>query len=332
MSRLVLILVLGLAAVGTAFGQTLDEYLKLRKQYGIQQSAGAAALETLVGTRVLEVKGVVKGSIQTEDGTLLLLKSDSGSLTIDVDKLPDWLSGNEVPARLIVRATRATEGAALEAKLLGAAADYQIKSIEEKLKKTVAKAVKRPAKALVSRKKGRPAPLGGSLPGPNWDLPASDALPFYVDYIARQNPRLGQAEATRIAQGIIGFSIKYGVDARLIMAMVLCESGFDPNSTSKSGAMGLGQLMPGTAKGMGVGNAYDSIENLYGTVRLVRGHLEKYHAQTGGDPWRSLILTLAAYNAGSGAVRKHGGVPPYKETQNYVRKVTAAYKRLCGES
>ncbi|MCB8931914.1 MAG: lytic transglycosylase domain-containing protein [Chthonomonadaceae bacterium] len=115
------------------------------------------------------------------------------------------------------------------------------------------------------------------------------------------------------------------------MAMLMVESGFDPGATSRTGAMGLGQLMPGTARGMGVGNPYDSIENLYGTVRLIRGHLDKYGKQTGNaGSYESLVLALAAYNAGGGAVARHGGVPPYRETQNYIRKVIALYERLSG--
>ncbi|MER3465739.1 MAG: hypothetical protein C4340_00490, partial [Armatimonadota bacterium] len=109
--------------------------------------------------------------------------------------------------------------------------------------------------------------------------------------------------------------------------------GFNPSATSYKGAMGLGQLMPGTARGLGVRNAYDTYENLYGTVRLVRGHLDKY-ASVGpnGQKYADLVLALAAYNAGSGAVKRHGGVPPYRETQNYIRKVIDWYKRLCGSS
>ena len=70
----------------------------------------------------------------------------------------------------------------------------------------------------------------------------------------------------------------------------------------------------------GISNPYDSVENLYGTVREIRSHLDKYRAET-GDEFQALVLGLAAYNAGEGAVRRHGGVPPYRETQGYVRKV-----------
>ncbi|MBN8690871.1 MAG: lytic transglycosylase domain-containing protein [Armatimonadetes bacterium] len=181
---------------------------------------------------------------------------------------------------------------------------------------------------------GRPAPLQGQLKPPSngkvWNLPSSDALPFYRDFIQKQNKRLSFAEADRIARGVIGFSIKYGVDARLVMAMIMVESGFKPNSKSGAGAMGLGQLMPGTARELGVSNAYDSIENLSGMVRLVRSHIDRYSATTDSD-YEALVLMLAAYNAGPGAVRKHGGIPPYRETQDYVRKVTSIYRQLCGE-
>jgi soluble lytic murein transglycosylase-like protein len=111
--------------------------------------------------------------------------------------------------------------------------------------------------------------------------------------------------------------------------MVMVESGFDPSSTSHSGAMGLGQLMPGTARWMGVNDAYDTTENLYGTVKLIRTHLNQ-HRRGKGDDLASLTLALAAYNAGVGAVSRAGGVPHYRETQAYVRKVIRLYFGLCG--
>ncbi|MDM7460854.1 MAG: lytic transglycosylase domain-containing protein, partial [bacterium] len=169
---------------------------------------------------------------------------------------------------------------------------------------------------------------------PDWDAFRANLhlyLPEYAHFIRSRNPRLSQEQANQIAWAILRFSAHYGVDPRFIVAIVLVESGFNPDATSRKGAAGLGQLMPGTARGLGVVDPYDPIQNLHGTVKLVRGHLEKYWAQA-GDPngWEHVILALAAYNAGSGAVRKHGGVPPYRETQNYVRKVIRVYKQLCG--
>ena len=84
--------------------------------------------------------------------------------------------------------------------------------------------------------------------------------------------------------------------------------------------------MPGTAQWMGVRNSFDTTDNLYGTVKLLRTHLDQYRTAEGVD----LARTLAAYNAGMGAVKRYNGVPPYRETQAYVRKVTGIYDRLCG--
>jgi soluble lytic murein transglycosylase-like protein len=87
--------------------------------------------------------------------------------------------------------------------------------------------------------------------------------------------------------------------------------------------------MPDTAQDYGITNPYDSVQNLYGTVREIRTHLDKYANET-GDDFRALELGLAAYNAGDGAVRRHGGIPPYRETQNYVKKVIRLYYKLAG--
>ena len=158
----------------------------------------------------------------------------------------------------------------------------------------------------------------------------SEVLPYYVDFVRRQNRNLSEREATRIADNIIGYCLAYGVDARLIMAIVMVESGFDPNAVSVKGAGGLGQLMPGTAGDLGVRNRFNIEENVYGMVRLMRKHLETYIKQT-GDANKGLQLALAAYNAGPGAVKKYGGIPPYSQTVNYVKKVSQIYKALTGE-
>ena len=137
------------------------------------------------------------------------------------------------------------------------------------------------------------------------------------------NPRLTAAQAAEIAAMIINYSRLWGVDARLIMAVVAAESSFKPLATSRAGAMGLGQLMPATARSLGVQNAYDPAQNLGGCVRLIRGHLERSE----GD----LAIALAKYNAGPGAVRRYGGVPPYRETINYIARVTSLFLQMAPE-
>jgi len=104
-----------------------------------------------------------------------------------------------------------------------------------------------------------------------------------------------------------------GVPPNLLAALVEVESGGNPRAVSPAGAIGLTQLMPSTARALGV-NPYDPWENLLGGARYLRQQYERF-----GD-W---ALALAAYNAGPGAVQKYGGIPPYRETQEYVRKVLA---------
>jgi hypothetical protein len=105
---------------------------------------------------------------------------------------------------------------------------------------------------------------------------------------------------------------KHGVPAGLFNSLVSAESGFNPNAQSPVGAQGLAQLMPGTARGLGVTDPFDPRQNLEGGARYLRQQFDRFG---------SWDLALAAYNAGPGAVEKYGGVPPFDETQNYVEKV-----------
>lgn len=110
----------------------------------------------------------------------------------------------------------------------------------------------------------------------------------------------------------------YGVDVNLLKAIARAESNYNPNATSSSGAMGVMQLMPATAKSLGITDAYNAHDNIMGGAKVISQHLSRYN----GD----ISLALAAYNAGSGNVDKYGGIPPFTETQNYIKKVLAYYE------
>lgn len=130
----------------------------------------------------------------------------------------------------------------------------------------------------------------------------------------------GAVQGVPYANEITAAAQRHNVDPALLAALVKQESGFNPNATSPAGAKGLAQLMPATARGLGVTDPTDPAQALEGGAKYLRQQLDRF----GGDE----KLALAAYNAGPGAVQRFGGVPPYAETQHYVKTVLASRDEL----
>ena len=136
----------------------------------------------------------------------------------------------------------------------------------------------------------------------------------------KKNPE--SVSRSEINDLITKYANKNGLDEDFVKAVINQESGFNPNATSHCGAMGLMQLMPSTAQGLGVTNAYDAEQNIDGGTKYLKGLMNRF----GNDK----SLALAAYNAGPNAVKKYGGIPPYAETQNYVKNVLSKYDTYKG--
>jgi soluble lytic murein transglycosylase-like protein len=137
-------------------------------------------------------------------------------------------------------------------------------------------------------------------------------------------PELDPARARLLAERVIAAADRAGLDARLVVAVVAVESGWDAQARSAAGARGFGQLMPATAAELHVDPA-DPDANLRGTVAYLRRMLDRY---AGLPPAQRYVRALAAYNAGAAAVARFGGVPPFPETQRYVARVIALWRQL----
>lgn len=305
-----------LAGAVSAFAATADEYLATKRFL----HAATPEISTLKSNpsayigQVVDVHGIVNGIAKCSGTSSFIMNCGGESLLVKATDLPACIN-NGSSIRALVKLGPGSVASLSDLTLQSVAYEYDVTTREKQL------AMKRkdPAPAPVSI--GKPVQLAsrGAVDGATR---IREVYGAYRSAIAKFNRRLSTRQVDDITKSLLTFSWNYEVDPRLVIAVVLAESNFNPSATSRTGAMGLGQLMPGTARGLGVGNAYDPVQNLGGAVKLISGHLGKY-----GD----LSLALSAYNAGPGAVKKYGGVPPYRETQNYVAKVSRIYKTLCGK-
>jgi soluble lytic murein transglycosylase-like protein len=150
------------------------------------------------------------------------------------------------------------------------------------------------------------------------DKPRTDGSTTYAVHgsatLRATTPLASTGKSAPFEQSIIEHSRRQKVAADLVRAVIQVESAFNPIAVSSKGAMGLMQLMPATAVELGVANPFDPDQNIRGGVQYLRRLLDRYNG--------NVELALAAYNAGMGNVEKYGDVPPFKETKNYVKKIT----------
>ena len=153
----------------------------------------------------------------------------------------------------------------------------------------------------------------------SYDYVEHDRIVLPREYVQGSRNEFTNEDVARLT---VFYERVYGIDRFLIAAVMKAESNFDPYAVSPAGARGIMQLMPETARSLGVANSFDPAQNIAGGTLYLAMQLRAFN----GD----LSLALAAYNAGPEAVRKYGGVPPFRETQDFVQRVTFYYRRYAG--
>jgi len=167
-----------------------------------------------------------------------------------------------------------------------------------------------------------PLPIPASAGAPRFSAALANALGTSAAPSASADAAPAPVPPAQIDALVTQNASTWQVDPALLKAVIANESGFNANATSKAGAQGLMQLMPGTAASLGVRDPYDPAQNVAGGARYLRGLLDRF----GGDT----RLAVAAYNAGPGAVEKYGDIPPYSETRNYVNNVLSSFEKYRG--
>jgi len=301
--------------------QQLDPVINLPPQ-------ALASLDPSLSGMVLELRGeivavVSPGSEATDPpGSCLLLQTDSG-VTVALD-YPESTGEIEVGQRVAVLASipeNHQNSGHLQIEYMIPEQDLPGVSVSN------AANTEQNASPLEN---GGPQGTGSpELPLPPQSVPiglyAPQRLEAYQTWIAKHNPNLSPTERELIVRWVLYHCYNMGVDHRLIFSVILAESNFDPNSRSHAGAQGLMQLMPGTARGLGVADAYYFPENIRGGVEYLAKYLRQFRGETN---YRQCALALACYNAGPNAVKQYGGVPPFPETRRYVIKVTQQFHDL----
>ena len=212
----------------------------------------------------------------------IIISTSDGSFVIDSDTVSSDNPGVELAC--LVKVGEGAVHSLSDLQLVAFTYDADLRRQEEAWQKEAeAKSTRqREVKLLASRSRAgephRTQPVAGSLS-------VEEITRIYKSAIKGFNHKLTDAQADTIARSVLGFSGKYKLDPRLVCAVILAESHFKLQATSRTGARGLGQLMPSTAAGLGVDNAYDPVQNIYGSARYIRSMLDRV---TGKSDWNDL--------------------------------------------
>lgn len=350
-------------------GSPTEQYLQARQNYPPRPNltlAEAARDPDACRGATLEVTGRLLGMARTSEGASLMLdtKSAAGVLNLVMSRVPDWVQNGSqlralcviggakqnnvtigMPELLVVAVASASDITVAEARwqkqrFARAADSKRYRTDLNRLASLYASGkIRLPgrsggASSRTSAFRGTMlASRGAGAPRGSGDPVNADVFGQYRAFIRASNARLSERQVDDITAAILRSSEQMDVDPRLIVALIIAESSFDPGATSRTGAMGLGQIMPGTAAEIGLSNPYDPVQNIQGAVYLLKTRLDKYsgNAAQGDLQMRHIHLALAAYNAGMGAVKRYNGIPPYRETRNYIKKIERLYRQLCGE-
>lgn len=300
------------------------DYLAERAKYQVttlQDSDKLAAQVALRPGAVIEVDGTVGGVVVGDQYNGYLLQRDSGESSLIAADLNN--QDLTVGAQIRVLTKVPTTGTVLQ----------QISEMQMDSPSAMASGspqVNAPQATTVSQQPataaGVPSPTLVATTSPKKTAakptPAkvSNKVQMYAGKIHSYNGKIDINTALKIATQVLAKSQQYGVDARLVFALLAQESGFNPKAVSPMGAQGLGQLMPGTAKLLGTSNPFDITQNIDATVRYLAQQIQTFNG--------NYRMALAAYNAGPGNVQRYGGIPPFRETQNYVRTISTHYEQL----
>lgn len=327
------------AAAPDTIGLAEKQYLDLRARS--QAIRGKALIELRrdapkLHGRIVELQGQISGVASSPAPgaggdqrliTFLLQTSDDSVFMEAIENEPEVRVGNRVSVLALMPGK---EGSLHKLEMVAIAQTDRLPDEGASAEASLPRSQRRdqPGALPPELAHGRAAPLPAE-PAPKQRPAEQERIETWKAFVAKYNRRLSDAERDLIVRCVLAYSAMYNIDHRLTFAMIQAESNFNPRCRSHKGAMGLTQLMPPRCEEYGIADPYDIQQNIWGGCRELGGYLRRYE---GRPNYEHFSLSMACYNAGSGAVRKYGGVPPYRETVNYIKKVGKLFVKLVRES